>query len=198
MSATREGDESRTGRPQADDAGGGGEPALDRFRQAALDSIDSLFHRIDRRALERAVLALAGARRVLVVGTHPVPSVATHLHRVAATRFGNWHLVEWHGAGPAGAWSALAERDVVVAIATGPCGNETLDHARFTRSAGARVVGIADGPDSPLADCADDFLLLPARSATGRHSDAGATALVEMLVAMVAARSEGLGAAREA
>ena len=197
MSAINDGDESRTGRPQSDGAGGEREHTLDSFRQAALGNIDALFHRIDRDALERAVLALARARSVLVVGTDPAHSVATHLHHVAAMRFANWRLVERHGAGPERVSSTLAAQDVVIAIATSPCANETLEFARFARGMGARVVGIGDGLDSPLADCVDDVLLLPARSATGRHSNVGATALVEVLVAMVAARSEGLDRARE-
>ena len=197
MSATRDGGDSRTGRRRADAAGAGYERALDRFRQAALGDIDALFHRIDRQALERAVLALAGAHSVLVVGTHPARSVATHLHRVAATRFGNWHLVEWRGAGSERVWSTLAAQDVVIAIATEPCGNEEIEFARLARSAGARVVGIGDGLDSLLADCVDDLLLFPARSTTERRSDVGTTALVELLVAMVAARGEALEAARE-
>ena len=197
MSATKEGDASRTGRLQADVAGGGCEHTLDCFRQAALGNIDALFHRIDRQALERAVLALAGARSVLVVGTHPARSVATHLHHVAAMRFGNWRLVEWRGAGPERVWSTLAAQDVVIAIATEPHATEEFEFARLARSMGARVVGISDGPESPLAECVDDLLLFPLRSPGERHSDVGATALVEVLVAMVAARGEGLEAARE-
>ena len=197
MSAANEGSDARFGEPWAIVADGGPGLSLDSFRQAALGNIHTLFRRIDRNALERAVHALASARSVLVVGMHSTHTFATHLHHVAALRFENWHLVEWHSAGPSRIWGALADRDVVVGIAAEPYENEDFEIARYARSLGARVIAISDRADSPLADCADDILLFPAESPGAGRSYVGVAALVEVLVGMVAACGNGLDAGPE-
>ena len=197
MSTANEGSDAKFGEPWAVVADGGPGPSLDSFQQAALGNINTLFHRIDRNALERAVYALAGARSVLVVGMHSTHAFATHLHHVAALRFENWHLVEWHSAGPSRIWGALVKQDVVVGIAAEPYENEDFEIARYARSLGARVIGISDGADSPLADCADDILLFPARSPGACQSYVGVATLVEVLVGMVAACDNGRDGGQE-
>lgn len=195
MSATDQNSDPKTGPFQAVTDSGGHEHTLDSFRQAAVGNIESLFRHI---ALQRTVRALASARSVLVVGSHSAHSFATHLHHVAAMRFDNWHLVERHSAGSSRIWGALTEKDVVVAIAAQPYGNEDFAVARYARRTGARVVAVADRRDSPLASCADDILLFPVRGSSALPSYVGATALIEMLVGMTATRGNGTGPRRQA
>ena len=184
------------GRPRADVGGSGLDHALERFQQAALGDINSLFDQIDRDTLEGAVQALADARSVLVVGMHAAHPFASHLHHVASRRFRNWHLVEWHGGGLSGVGGTLTDEDVVIGIATEPHATDIVALARYARGAGARVVGITDAPLSPLADCANDVLLFPIRRPGVLRSPVAATAFIELLVGMVAARSGALDAAR--
>ena len=84
--------------------------------------------------------------------------------------------------------SPLTREDVVIAIAVEPDTFDAIELARYARDTGAREIGIADRSASPLADCADDVLLFPVRSPSV-YPLVGATALVEVLVGMVAARS---------
>ena len=181
-----------TGEPGRDAGSSGLDNSLDAFRQATLDDLDTLFDRIDRDALERAVLALAAARRVLVVGTHSAHLLASYLHHVAALRFRNWHLGGPREGASACNASTLTRADVVVGIALASDAADTVEVARHARSVGARVVGITDRRTSPLAAYANDVLLLPAPIPSVLRSSVGATALTEMLVGMVAARSAGL------
>ena len=186
------------GQPRADVGDTGLDHALERFQQTALGDINSLFDQIDRDTLEGAVQALADARNVLVVGMHSAHSFASHLHHVASKRFRNWHLVEWRGSGPTRIGATLTDEDMVIGIATEPHATDIVEVARYARGAGARVVGIIDGPLSPLADCANDVLLFPIRRPSVLRSYVAATAFTEVLVGMVAARSGALDAARQA
>ena len=186
---------ANVGRSGADVGNSGLDHALDTFQLTALSNLNTLFDQIDRAALERAVHALADAGKVLVVGMHSAHSFATYLHHVAAMRFRNWHVVDRHERGLDGILGTLTPADVVVVIAAAPCATGPVEVARHARAAGARVVGITDRRASPLADCANDVLLFPCRSPSVFTSYVGATALVEMLVSMVAARSGGAAGA---
>ena len=164
--------------------------ALNPFQQAALSNINTLFDHIDRAALERAVQALTDARTVLVVGMLASESSASYLHHRAAIGFHNWHLLASKSAEFSQQLGALAPGDVLVCIAVEPCAADSIRVARRAREAGARVIGITDRRTSPLAACSDDILLISVHSPSIFPSNVGATALVEVLVGMIAARSD--------
>ena len=163
---------------------------LNAFQQAAVTNINTLFDHIDRVGLERAVQALADARTVLVVGVFASESFANYLHHVAAMGFGNWHQLVPNSGDFSRLLEGLVPGDVVVCIAVEPCATESIRVARRAQQAGARVIGITDRRTSPLAACSDDILLISVHSPSLFPSRIGATALVEVLVGMVAARSE--------
>ncbi len=163
---------------------------LNAFQQAALTNIHTLFDHIDRAALERAVQALTDARTVLVIGLLTSEPSANYLHHVAAKGFHNWHLLVPKSAEYFQLLGALAPSDVVICIAVEPCAADSIKVARCAREAGARVIGITDRRTSPLAASADDILLISVHSPNIFPSRVGATALVEVLVGMIAARDE--------
>ena len=164
--------------------------ALNAFKQAAVGNINTLFDHIDRTALERAVQALTDARTVLVVGMHASQSSADYLRHVAAMGFRNWHLLARDIGDLARQLEALAPEDAVVCIAVEPCAADSIRVVRRAREAGARVIGITDRRTSPLAACSDDILLISVLSPSFFPSYVGATTLLEVLVGMVAARSD--------
>ena len=163
---------------------------LNAFQQAAVTNINTLFDHIDRAALERIVQALADAHTVLVVGVLASESSANYLHHVAAMGFSNWRQLVPNSGDFSRLLEALAPGDVVVCIAVEPYATDSIRVAQRAREAGARVIGITDRRTSPLAACSDDILLISVHSPSLFPSQIGATALVEVLVGMVAARSE--------
>ena len=164
--------------------------ALNAFHQASINIINTMFDRLDRAALERAVQSLAVAHAVFVVGTHGSHSSAGHLKHMTTMGFRNWHMLVRTDAEYSRLLEALAPNDVVVCIAVEPCAADTIRLAQHAREVGARVIGITDKRTSPLAACSDDILLIPVRSPSFFPSYVGATALVEVLVGMIAARSD--------
>ena len=164
--------------------------ALNAFQQAAVGNVNTLFNHIDRNALERAVQALTDARTVLVIGMHTSQASADHLHRLAAMMFPTWHLLDSSSAGLTHLVEALAPTDAVVCIAVEPCAAASIRVARRAQEAGARIIGITDRRTSPLAACSDDILLVSMESPSVFPSYVGAMTLIDVLVGMVAARSD--------
>ena len=164
--------------------------ALNGFQQAAVGNINNLFDLIDRGTLERAVQALTDARAIHVVGMHASHSLADYLHRMAAMGFLNWHLLDSSSADFSHLMEALAPADVVVCIAVEPFAADSIRVARRAQEAGARVIGITDRRTSPLAARSDDLLVIAMQSPSIFPSYIGIMALIEVLVGMIAARSD--------
>ena len=166
------------------------EHTLDAFQQTAQRNLAALFDHIDQGVLDRAVRALTGARRVLVVGMHESHAVADYLYHVAAMGFRNWHLVTRFNGELAHVPEPLTDADVAVGIAFEPCAAETIKVVRYARESGARVVGITDRRTSPLAAWSDDILLVPFQSPSFFQSHVAAMTLAEVLVGMAVAHGE--------
>ena len=164
---------------------------LDIYRQAALDNLNALFGSIDRAALKRAAQALVEAQSVFVVGLNPDHPLASSVFDFAAMRFRNWRFPDWCDGELSRVAGVLTPADVVVAIAVHSYSTDAIAFARRARDVGTRVIAIIDRPQSPLADRASDVFLVPAPSPAVPRSLVGATAIVEMLLTLVAARSGG-------
>lgn len=173
----------------------GAESSLDRspeiFQKAAINDLNTLYHRIDYAALDRAVQALADARNVVISSAWEDCSCATQLLYAALTWFHNWSFFEQYKGGSHNLMLDLGAGDALVAISTTPYDQTTLWTAWYARQARAHVVGITDAPHSPLTISAHDVLFTPVPNPGVFKSYVATTALVEMLVVMAAARSVG-------
>jgi len=76
----------------------------------------------------------------------------------------------------------------VCAIGLAPYSRQTVDAARRAAAAGLEVIALTDSDLSPLARAASARLLFEAASTSFFHSLVGAHALVERVMAEVAAR----------
>ena len=133
------------------------------LQQAALYDLIDMFNCIDREALDRAVQALMCARFVIVVGEYAAYSVALYLHVLACMGFRNWHIVDKYNAIAVQLLPDLTPADVVVGIETNPYGTYTTRVAQLARRVGARVIGITDWAEAPVAAYANDVLLVSPR-----------------------------------
>ncbi|MBS1890434.1 MAG: MurR/RpiR family transcriptional regulator, partial [Actinobacteria bacterium] len=147
---------------------------------------------LDLGQLERAVAALAGARRIDAVGIGASGLVAADLEQ-KLRRIG-LAASAWTEAHAAATSAALLEgSDALVAISHTGGTAEVLTAAEIARAGGATVVAVTNFADSPLARAADVLLLTAARETTFRS---GATTsriaqlvVVDSLFVGVAARS---------
>ena len=160
----------------------------DLFALAAVSNLNTVFECNDYEAFDRAIQALLDARHVLIIGMDLDHACALHMHQIAATRFRNWHLVERTDPASDQNLANLSPADVVVAIGTTPVCDSTLRVADYARSRCARVIGLTDWSDSPLAAHAHDVLFASARCPGPFTSQVATIALVETLVGNVMAR----------
>ncbi|GGF93865.1 transcriptional regulator [Rhodococcoides trifolii] len=127
---------------------------------------------LDIEALQRAVDAIAGARRIDVIGSGASGFVAADLqqklHRIGLVSF------VWSDIHAALTGAALLDaRDVAIGISHSGATLDTIDPLTAARSRGATTIALTNFSGSPIADDADILLTTAARETTFRS---GATA----------------------
>ena len=171
--------------------------ALNGYRRGALGNLDSFFGALDRDALERAAQALADSRHVLVDGTCSARSIVLYLHLLAERHLGTGWVAQPGGNGHGAAADQLTSADVLVAVAAAPYRGDAAALAMRVRRTRARVIRIADRPDSPLTEPGVAVLVFPVRGSGAFASRVGGIALAEMLVGLAAARRNVTGRPRD-
>jgi DNA-binding MurR/RpiR family transcriptional regulator len=147
---------------------------------------------LDLDVLERAVEAVAGARRVDIYGIAASGLVAADLHQ-KLHRIGRISFV-WSDPHLALTSAAvLAADDVAVGISHTGTTVDTVDALRVAKGRGATTIAITNFAGSPIAEQADLLLTTAARETTFRSgamsSRIAQLALVDCLFAGVAQRS---------
>jgi DNA-binding MurR/RpiR family transcriptional regulator len=147
---------------------------------------------LDLQALERAVDAIAAARRIDTFGTGASALVATDLqqklHRIGLVCFNtpDTHLALTSAA-------ILGEGDVAVGISHTGTTTDTIDALKVARRHGATTIAITNFDQSPISSVADLLLVTAAHETTFRSgamsSRIAQLAMVDYLFAGVAQRS---------
>jgi DNA-binding MurR/RpiR family transcriptional regulator len=162
-----------------------------RVLQLSIESLQDTAQLLDDDALERAIDALAVARRIEIYG---VGSSAVVAHKVYATfmQIGlpaqaivdpHWQVISA---------SQLSAGDVALAISKSGSSRDTVEALQHARDAGATCICITRYARSPITQVAHVTLLAASRPATvgglPMFGDVAQFAIVEMLVAGTAAR----------
>ena len=158
---------------------------LERMQEADVESLQRLnpperFAAVAARLLTAADTAFLGFR-----SCH---SVALHAHYLYAMLVGHGVLLhDYHGTLHETV-ANLTRGSVVFAIGLAPYSRPTVEAVRRAHASGIAVVAVTDSELSPLARVAADTLLFEAATSSFFHSLVGAHALVERVMAEVAAR----------
>lgn len=152
-------------------------------RVAALASPESQAAFLDAAAL------LAEARRILCLGHRSCYAPAYHFAYVAGLHGAPTLLLDAPGGIGGDALSSVGAGDVVLAISFAPYTRMTVELAASARETGASVVALTDSLTSPLALSADCTLTVPTEIDSATQITVPAFAAVEMLAALVVARS---------
>lgn len=134
-------------------------PSRTRFgagRAIVLDETRRLLNSVDEESWERAAALITGARAVFVIGSGRSGLAA----QMAAMRL--MHLgLRVHVAGEVTA-PAIGAEDTLVAVSGSGTTAAVVGAADTARKAGARVVALTTAPASPLAQRADEVMILAA------------------------------------
>lgn len=138
--------------------------------------------------LEAAVAAIAAARRVGFLGMRAPFGIAFQFRYAYNLIARNGVLFDGIGGTVHDQVDALEPGDVLVAISQAPYSTPTVEAVVTAAKRGVSVVAITDSALSPLARNAAHFLLFRADSISFFHSMIAPLALVELLVAWLAAK----------
>ncbi|MGE3307683.1 MAG: MurR/RpiR family transcriptional regulator, partial [Rhizobiaceae bacterium] len=161
---------------------------LEGFVAAATRSLETVSHRIDDQALERAVATLASAGTIYLLARRRAFAVASHIAYALGKLGIRCHLVESSAGLDAEILALATPADAVIAISFSPYTPATIDGAREVARRGVPVVAITDSAFSPLAQSAAVWFELAEADCAGFRSLAASMALSMTLAVAVAER----------
>lgn len=160
------------------------------FKQASLSNIEHLFASLDNETVSNTADVILAARTVYVTGMQSSFSFANYFHYVGSMAIPNWVLLRNRNGVLADRVVNIGSEDVLVAIALRPVARDTIRLAQMAQDRGATVIGITDSRTTPLAARSDHVLTVPTNSPQFFESYVATTALLEMLIGFVVAKSD--------
>ena len=122
--------------------------------KADMQNIRTTIDEIDADAFDDVVRRMLGAGAIYVMGLRSAAPLAQFLGYYLHYIFDNVHLVSTGSPDVFEEIARVRENDVFIGISFPRYSTRTLEGMRFAKSRGAQVVGITDGPMSPLKEVA--------------------------------------------
>ncbi|HYF19929.1 MAG TPA: MurR/RpiR family transcriptional regulator [Ramlibacter sp.] len=157
-------------------------------RAAEAEGLEKTFAANEPAAVERVAKLLERAERLFVLGQRSCYPAAYFFDYVLRLLRPTSRLVDGRGGALVDDLRDIGAGDVLVAISIEPYTAEVVRAAEFAARQGAKVVAITDSRVSPLRKSAAETLLAASRSASFFHSILPLLALVQGLIALLAAR----------
>ena len=162
-------------------------PARARLAQLQGSDVESLEQLNAPAALDRIAARLLRARTTAFLGFRSCHSVALHAHYLHSMLVGRAMLLnDAHGT-LLETVATLHATDALVAIGIAPYSRQTVEAVRLAAERRVPIVAITDSELSPLARSAQERALFDAASSSFFHSLVAGHALVERVMAAVAA-----------
>ena len=162
---------------------------LDAMAQAERANLDAALAPQSRAALRGAAELLAAAPLIAIAGVRSCFPVAFSLHYALSLFLPGTRLMTGAGGSLLDDLHHLREGDALVVISVAPYSRETIEAARHARAAGVRVVGITDGPLTPVARLSDATLVATNDSPAHIASPIGPLAVAQALAILMLARA---------
>ena len=171
------------------------EEVLSTVLKADMQNIRSTIDGIDNAAFLRAVQVISGARRIYILGLRSAAPLAQfagyYLHYI----FDDVRVVAAGSTDVFEAISRIEASDVLLGISFPRYSSRTIEAMSFARSRHAQVIGLTDGPMSPLHEVADICLSMRTDMASFVDSmDAPMSVINALIVALGIQNREALNA----
>lgn len=167
--------------------------ALGFVLKSDMQNLRNTLESIDNDVFEDVVQRLLNAKAIYVMGLRSAAPLAQFMGYYLNYIFDDVHLVS---SGATDVFEEIAKLhggDVLVGISFPRYSTRTLEAMRFAKRCGAQVVGITDGPMSPLTDIADATLTARTDMASFVDSLAAPLSVINaLLVALGLHRKEAL------
>ncbi|MEO3999702.1 MurR/RpiR family transcriptional regulator [Mesorhizobium sp. CAU 1732] len=162
---------------------------LDAMAEAERANVGVALSHQSRPALKQAADMLAGAAAVTILGIRSCFPVAFSLHYALSLFRPDVRLITGTGGSLLDDLHLLRKDEALVVISVAPYSRETVEAARYAQRAGVRVVGITDGPLTPIARVCDVALVASNDSPAHIPSPIGPVAIAQALAILVLARA---------
>jgi DNA-binding MurR/RpiR family transcriptional regulator len=156
---------------------------------AAIANLETTLAGLDQTRLAAAADVLAAAERVLLIGSLSSAAFTDYMAYMAGMAFSNWHAVAKSGASVPASVVDVGKRDAVLVVTKSPYARRSVEGARLAHRAGAQVVAVTDGVQSPLMRFAQHSFVVATDSPNFFPSHAATVVLLETLIGMVIRRS---------
>ena len=158
------------------------EEVLSTVLKADMQNIRSTIDGIDNAAFLRAVQVISGARRIYILGLRSAAPLAQfagyYLHYI----FDDVRVVAAGSTDVFEAISRIEASDVLLGISVPRYSSRTIEAMSFARSRHAQVIGLTDGPMSPLHEVADICLSMRTDMASFVDSMAAPMSVINALI----------------
>ena len=158
------------------------EEVLSTVLKADMQNIRSTIDGIDNAAFLRAVQVISGARRIYILGLRSAAPLAQfagyYLHYI----FDDVRVVAAGSTDVFEAISRIEASDVLLGISFPRYSSRTIEAMSFARSRHAQVIGLTDGPMSPLHEVADICLSMRTDMASFVESMAAPMSVINALI----------------
>jgi DNA-binding MurR/RpiR family transcriptional regulator len=161
---------------------------IDEVIRTDLTNLEATRVRLDHKALGQAAEMIGGARHVYVIGMRSAHALAWLLHFSLTLILANSRVVTLGAADVSEQLGRVGPEDVVVGITFERYTRATVELFRGCLAKGARGIALTDKPTSPLAEGAAVVLEAQTRLSSFIDSWVGPTALINVLVTLVAAK----------
>jgi len=167
-----------------------GEPSLARsLAHGFADRVAELADTAQLPAIVLAVETMSNARRILCLGHRSCYAPAFHFAYVAGLHGAPTRLLDAPGGIGADPLNDIGDGDVVLAVSFAPYTRMTIAVAAAAKERGAHLIALTDTISSPLARIASQTLAVPTDIAGATYVTTPVLAAVELLAALVVARS---------
>ncbi|MFB9310651.1 MurR/RpiR family transcriptional regulator [Agromyces hippuratus] len=147
----------------------------------------------DEAAFERIAAAIVASRRRFILGAAKSFTYASLLAMDLSAGLANVSLIDGTIVRPLDVLSDVRSTDVLVAISLSRYRKYTVDIARRFAEAGGTVIVITDSADAPLADVAQELLIVDTESASFANSPTSVALVIHLLVTLTTASAKGAG-----
>ena len=150
-----------------------------------MQNIRSTIEGMDEKVFESVVNRIVQAKGIYVVGVRSASMLANFLAYYLHFVFDDVHLPTDMSVDIFEQISRIGPGDVLIGISFPRYSRRTLEAMSFARSRGAQVIGITDGPMSPLVEAADECLIASTDMASFVDSLAAPLSLINALIVAI-------------
>lgn len=176
-------------------AGGRYGALLSQMAGASMATVEQVFADVDAEELRTVADTILAARRTSVLGVGTAAPLATNFCYVGGMIAPNLVAIPTNGGLPIDDVARMAPGDLLVAMTFTPYRVEIVEATRMATDHGVTIVAVTDSRTSPIARLADHAFVVPTETPQYFSSVIGAVALLEALLAFMAAETPADAAA---